>query len=421
MTAHALGNASLVVLPFDREISNWQGRIASAAARGGGLDEYQGALNWAKQDVLPDNGLCENAKKEIGEAAERHLAHVHGAEVLDAIYFRIFPEEAVTNNTLDALTNDIDNTNEIMRLAKLEHLQYALQRKEKAGELGIGVGALDAAVKAARAENGHTKGQGRPIEFTNIEPWPNGVDGATLLSDLSTTLRKYVIVTDEQVDAASLWNIHSHAHDASDVSPKLVLKSAQKRSGKTRLAAVLARTVARPLYISGIKPAALLRIIETHRPTLLLDEMDAAMKQDREMAEALRGIINSGFDRAGARYIMNVPIPGGGYEPRQFSTWAPQLLSGIGNLPDTVRDRSIEIEMVRKRPGETVKRLRRRDGVDLRDLGRQSARWASDNLEKLRNHNPEMPLGLDDRAADAWEPLFSIADLAGEDWPQRAR
>jgi hypothetical protein len=199
----------------------------------------------------------------------------------------------------------------------------------------------------------------------------------------------------------------------------LVAKSAQKRSGKSRLAQVLERTVARPLLVSGIRPAALLRIIEISVPTLLLDEMDAAMKQDREMAEALRGIINSAFNRAGARFIMNVPTPGGGFEPRQFSTWAPLLLSGIGDLPDTVRDRSIE--MVRKRPEEKVQRLRRRDGQDLNVLGRKSARWARDNLETLRTAMPETPSGLSDRAADAWEPLFAIADLAGADWPLRAR
>src|SRR5262249_11053733 len=28
---------------------------------------------------------------------------------------------------------------------------------------------------------------------------------------------------------------------------------------------------------------------------------------------------------------------------------------------------------------------------------------------------------LDDRAADAWESLLAIADLAGDDWPDRAR
>ena len=77
--------------------------------------------------------------------------------------------------------------------------------------------------------------------------------------------------------------------------------------------------------------------------------------------------------------------------------------------------------MVRKRRDEQVKRLRRRDGEDLDALGQKSARWASDNLESLRSARPEMPSGLSDRAADAWEPLFAIADFSGGDWPRRAR
>jgi hypothetical protein len=32
-----------------------------------------------------------------------------------------------------------------------------------------------------------------------------------------------------------------------------------------------------------------------------------------------------------------------------------------------------------------------------------------------------MPEGVTDRAADCWEPLLAIADLAGEEWAQRAR
>jgi len=34
---------------------------------------------------------------------------------------------------------------------------------------------------------------------------------------------------------------------------------------------------------------------------------------------------------------------------------------------------------------------------------------------------PEMPEGLDDRAADGWEPLLAIADAASGNWPERAR
>ena len=80
-------------MPFDRQLANWQCRIANAAANCGGLNAYRDALNWAKQDVPPDNGLCEKAKLEIREAAERHLADTHGLAVIDAIYGAAFPEE----------------------------------------------------------------------------------------------------------------------------------------------------------------------------------------------------------------------------------------------------------------------------------------------------------------------------------------
>ena len=280
---------------------------------------------------------------------------------------------------------------ELKRLAKMTPLQYGRERKAAAEKLGINVGELDVAVKLARTENIVTTGQGRPVELDDVQPWESEVDGAVLLTDISRTVRKYVVVSDVQADAVTLWCIHTHAHEAADVSPKLVLRSVQKRSGKTRLATVLARLVCRPLLASGIKPAALLRIVEKRSPTLLLDELDATMKGDRDVAETLLGIINSGFDRAGARYIMNVPVPGGGYEPRQLSTWAPQLLSGIGTLPETVRDRAIEIEMLRKRPEEKVLPLRRRDGGDLDVLCRKLARWVQDHMEKLRDANPPIP------------------------------
>jgi hypothetical protein len=40
---------------------------------------------------------------------------------------------------------------------------------------------------------------------------------------------------------------------------------------------------------------------------------------------------------------------------------------------------------------------------------------------RLAEARPILPDELDDRAADAWEPLLAIADLAGGDWPTRAR
>jgi len=150
---------------------------------------------------------------------------------------------------------------------------------------------------------------------------------------------------------------------AFDVAPYLWLRSAVRRSGKTRLG-ILQRVVRRPLGTSGINAAALLRLIGLHAPTVLLDELDTLFKGDRELAEAVRGILNSGFDRAGAVFIKNVPTPDGGWDPRAFSTYGPKVLSGIGELPATVADRSIGIDMMRKRRDQKVRRLRaRRRGI----------------------------------------------------------
>ncbi len=78
--------------------------------------------------------------------------------------------------------------------------------------------------------------------------------------------------------------------------------------------------------------------------------------------------------------------------------------------------------MRRKRPEETVERLR----LDIlkaaaAEVKPQMARWALDNAEEMRAITPDLPKALHDRAADAWEPLLAIADLAGGEWPKRAR
>jgi hypothetical protein len=44
-----------------------------------------------------------------------------------------------------------------------------------------------------------------------------------------------------------------------------------------------------------------------------------------------------------------------------------------------------------------------------------------DHAEAIASAKPAVPQGLNDRAADIWEPLLALADLAGGDWPDRAR
>jgi putative DNA primase/helicase len=410
------GRRVLIWPDADVSGANYMHQVASILAEFG-IDVE--TIDTGTLAAIDPNGSERESSKKGWDAADAINEWSDLTALRSAVLSLVTPYVATVDATPIAEGDELALERRVVELAALSELKYAVERTTAAKQLGIPVSILDKLVKAQRPRA--DVAQGRAVAFRLVEPWPLPVNGAELLDQLVRIVRSYVILTATQADAVALWAAFSHCHDAFDVSPRLVVKSPQKRSGKTTLFSVLHRIVAKPRGASGITSSALLRLIGLHQPTMLIDEMDALMQGDREMAQALRGLMNSGFNRTFATHTMNVPVRDGGYEPREFSTWCPLALAGIGHLPDTIRDRSIEIEMQRKLPHEKVKRLRRHDGADLDQLARKLARFSADNVGPLHKARPTMPDGLDDRAADAWEPLSAIADLAGGDWPARAR
>lgn len=259
-------------------------------------------------------------------------------------------------------------------------------------------------------------------------PWsPTGVqagsppaDGCRLLDAVVALVRCHVVISAEQRDAVALWAAHTHAFDAADATPYLSITSPEKRSGKTRLLEVLEQIVARPWLTGRITPAVLARKVDAEAPTLLLDESDAAFKSDKEYAETLRGILNSGHRRGGSTSCC--VGQGANISYRDFSTFGAKAIAGIGKLPDTVADRAIAIRLKRRAPHEVVARFRFREvKAKAKPLRDALARWATANVAALTDARPDIPVALDDRAADGWEPLLAIADLVAGDWPERAR
>ena len=314
----------------------------------------------------------------------------------------------------------------LLRLAKDRRADWQRLRAQLKAEPKIHLSALEAVMKAesANGDSGDDGLPGRPITFEEIEPWPDPADGAELLTDIAKAIGKYVIMDDCQRDAAALGAVFSHTHDLRDTAPIFFVVSPTKRCGKTRMERVIKRLARKPLMASSANPAFLARAIEKHRPTVLIDEFDAMAAGDQAMAEALRGQLNSSFDRDGAKVGKCAPLPGGGYDEREFSTWAATWIAGIRKIPDTVEDRSVVLRLKRKLSSEKVARFRGKDGGELNLLRRKIARFVADNEHRLRDIEPDMPEALNaagDPAADAWEPLIAIADVAGGDWPQRAR
>jgi putative DNA primase/helicase len=314
------------------------------------------------------------------------------------------------------MTGRADDALLIAELATLDPLAYARRRKAAAEELGIPQGLLDRLVNAARNNGSSKPGQGRALTFPDIEPWDEPVDGAGLLGELHTIFGRFVVMSDAARTAAPLWAVHTHVFEQTLITPRLVIKSPQKRSGKTTLLTLLGELVQRPLVTAGLSAASLFRAIELVRPTLLIDEADALTGDSHQ---ELRALLNAGFQRGG-QAIRTVPI-GDGFEPRMFSCWAPVAVALIGRLWDTLEDRSVRIELQRRRGDEDIERLRRNRLDELAPTLRRIWRWAGDHADALRRADPILPRQLNDRAADCWRILAAIADQAGGDWPDRAR
>jgi len=130
----------------------------------------------------------------------------------------------------------------------------------------------------------------------------------------------------------------------------------------------------------------------------------------------VRGLINAGHQRN--RPTLRVTGPE--HKPTAFPTFAMAALAGIGDLPDTVMDRSVVIRMRRRAGGEKVAYFRtHRDTPALHAIRDRLSTWLQPLYQWALEMEPLMP--VEDRAADTWEPLVVIADLAGGEWPALAR
>jgi Protein of unknown function (DUF3631)/Domain of unknown function (DUF3854) len=281
---------------------------------------------------------------------------------------------------------------------------------------------LERAEAQLRAPAAEPEAGSRADETSPTTGTPEPEDGAALLDDVCAFYADYVVTGEEELDEIALWTVLTHLSDLFRHTPYQNVTSAENTSGKTQFLECMELLVANPLKTDGASPAAIYRAVDRFHPTLLIDESETSMgkRANSEMAEALRGVINSGFRRGG----NIVRCIGKTHEPTKLETYCPKAFAGIGDyLPATVLSRCVTLRLKRRKPSEPIKpfqdRLVRPRAEELRGRIERWAGWARG--QRLEEAWPEAPRGLGDRQIDIWIPLFSIADLAGGDWPARAR
>lgn len=297
------------------------------------------------------------------------------------------------------------------RLAALSPAEYDRVRKNEAAALRIQLTTLDSEVEKLREKTGGDL-QGCAVNLPDVEPWPDTVNGAEVLSAVSSRVSQYIALPPGAADILALWGAHTHCFDCFDVTPRLNFTSPEKGCGKTVARDVIALLVPRSIATENVTCAVLFRLIEKHRPVILADEYDAWLRDN----EDLRGLLNSGHRRGGQVYRCE----GDGNEVRAFGVFSPVVLCGIGALPGTLHDRSIVIRLTRAKPGEVAARFDSRKTEIEKELCRKLARWTTDNRQQIKDCDPRLPDSAYNRLADNWRPLFAVAEVAGGDWPRRA-
>ena len=296
---------------------------------------------------------------------------------------------------------------EVGEIAKLSQIEYDRQRGVLADRLGVRRSTLDRAVKAAR--NGGASGQGSSINLEDVEPGPDAVDGEKLLDEMAAAIMSHISMNAVEADTIALWCVYSHAYELFPVSPRLGIRAATAECGKTELLRRIRRFVNRPLECDGLTAAVFFRVVDASKPTLLLDEVDNFLPEDKS---AILGAMNSGYSRQG-KFCRCV---GDYHEIRAFSTFAPFVYAMIGRPPGTFDSRTIAIDSRRASPEKArcLTSLEDDSPEDKRlfDLGRKVARWTEDNRDRLKGARPDMG-DLVNRAAMNWRPLLLLLIALG--------
>jgi hypothetical protein len=245
--------------------------------------------------------------------------------------------------------------------------------------------------------------------------------GAALLTEVYDFLGRFVAYPSEAAHVAhTLWVGHTFFMDCWDSTPRIAFLSPEPGSGKSRALEVTEPLVNRPVHAVNVSPSYLFRKVSDDEglPVILYDEIDTIFGPRAKDNEDIRGLLNAGHRRGAI--AGRCVTKGKTIVTEDFPAYAAVALAGLDDLPDTLQSRSVIVRMRRRAPNEKVEPWRNRlntpEGEALRE---RLETWAKVSTSQVQW--PEMPDGVEDRDADIWEALLVVADLAGGEWPKRAR
>jgi putative DNA primase/helicase len=297
-------------------------------------------------------------------------------------------------------------------IVKLPTVEHEGRLRTLARQLGENIDALREEFAELRGE------EEERIRRGEVSPWDEPVNTRELLNDLEKQFGRYIIIHDTMVaPIVPLWICFAWCHDIAAFSSILIFDGADAECAKTAASKMVALLTPRAFIIVEPTGPAYYRFVDRVRPTLVMDDADQLLPRRPDLAH----IINASWTRG-------IPIPR--TDPRTgeihlYNPFTPKVLNGINllaHLRPATRSRCITINMLPKLEHETVANHRHADRDEaFVILRRKLLRWSIDNMPVLDQAKPAMPEGFFSRREENYYLPFAIADLAGGDWPKKAR
>jgi putative DNA primase/helicase len=237
----------------------------------------------------------------------------------------------------------------------------------------------------------------------------------------STAIGKHVIASPAICDVTALWCLFTHFihHMCIElpIAPRLEIRAVSPQAGKTTLLTLTTCLVCRPLPAASLTPAVVYRAVDKFKPTLVLDEVDAQLRSNRN--PELNAVLRASHSRHFAQIPRNVRAADD-WDIELFSCWGSYCYTTLGRIGDeALESRAIRVTLLRATPAELKALEPLDDGTSpvLVECGRKFARWAQDQTALPDAAIPDSILARD---RDNWRPLFRLVAQIGGEWPQRA-
>lgn len=180
-------------------------------------------------------------------------------------------------------------------------------------------------------------------------------NGAELIAHLESLVNRFVILPPDAGLLVAVWIVGTYLYQAFEYFPYLVLRSPEKRCGKSRLLDVVSLLAfnAHPPTASPTE-AQIFREPREDGGVQIFDELEG-MTHDRERWSAMTSVLNVGFHRGAV--VARYKKVGGNQVKEQFETYVPRVIASISALESTLEDRALILFLQRKPPSVRVDRF----------------------------------------------------------------